>query len=957
LSSVTDALNHITSFGYDALDRRISVTNALTQTATSTFDQVGNLISAKDTLGRATTYGYDNLNRRISATDALGQVRSIGYDAVDNVVSTTNELGQSTSYSYDALNRLVGSIDALGHTQAKSYDSEGNTVSSTDGLNNRSTYGYDFLNRQVKVTDAKGGITSTSYDAIGNVTKITDSVGNSTTYLYDVVDRLSKETNQLGSSRSHAYDAVGNQVEMIDRNNRKTTYGYDSLNRRTGENWIGIGGVNLRSIGYTYDAASRLTTESDPGSKYSFGYDEIDRVTSVDNNGTTGVPAVVFAYTYDEAGNVILVADRINGTNTSQTDYTIDQLNRVTKITQSGTGVQNKRVDMTYNKLNQITGLTRFSDLTGQSLVAETNYTYDQNQRLVQLGHKKGANNLASYDYTFDAANKLTKIISSVDGTVDYAYDATNQLTGADHSSQTDEAYQYDANGNRTNAGYQTGVNNQLLTDGQFTYEYDAEGNRTKRTETATGKVTEYVWDYRNRLAGVLFKNASGSIDKNIEYTYDVNNQRIGKKINGIVTERYVIDRNQIALVFDGSGVQKSRYLYGNKTDQVLAEESGSQVRWLLTDHQGTVKDVIDNTGTVIDHVTYDSFGRIVNQTSPIDLRFAYTGREWDSETGQYYYRARYYDAVVGKFIGEDPIGFNAGDTNLSRYVSNSPTNFNDPSGLELDLPYFNPIPLIGQGLLNATKYASPIGTVAEAATVVGSLANQPGVRKFVGDGIKALDRFLVPPVADATRTPTRPISPVTQPLPANPPITPPRIAPPNLKPRVEPKIKPKVDLVPNPNDCEEEKEKCPTRILFRGDSRTPLPSSPALRNGIFNQGFRSRGLKSTTLEDYVFNNADGIFIGTSEIRSPAITFATSNIKTGAKRDGYVYEICDPGKGININERFKDSLEFFRRKYDKQREIAFKDIISNENIKGAYFYDQNRNQGPYYKNPNYKYRP
>jgi YD repeat-containing protein len=104
----------------------------------------------------------------------------------------------------------------------------------------------------------------------------------------------------------------------------------------------------------------------------------------------------------------------------------------------------------------------------------------------------------------FDVASKLTKIVSSVDGTVDYAYDVTNQLTGVDHSNQTDEAYQYDANGNRVNAGYQTGTNNQLLADGQFTYEYDGEGNRTKRTEVATGKVTEYIWDYRNRLAGVL---------------------------------------------------------------------------------------------------------------------------------------------------------------------------------------------------------------------------------------------------------------------------------------------------------------------------------------------------------------------------------------------------------------------------------------------------------------------
>jgi YD repeat-containing protein len=92
-----------------------------------------------------------------------------------------------------------------------------------------------------------------------------------------VVNRLLTDTNQLGFSRRYGYDAVGNRVEMIDRNNRKTTYGYDSLNRRTGENWIGAGGVSLRSIGYTYDAVGRLTTESDPDSKYTFGYDTVDR--------------------------------------------------------------------------------------------------------------------------------------------------------------------------------------------------------------------------------------------------------------------------------------------------------------------------------------------------------------------------------------------------------------------------------------------------------------------------------------------------------------------------------------------------------------------------------------------------------------------------------------------------------------------------------------------------------
>ena len=72
----------------------------------------------------------------------------------------------------------------------------------------------------------------------------------------------------------------------------------------------------------------------------------------------------------------------------------------------------------------------------------------------------------------------------------------------------------------------------------------------------------------------------------------------------------------------------------------------------------------------------------MISQTNPaVEFRYGFTGREQDAETGLDYYRARYYDASNGRFISEDPIGFNAGDANLYRYVGNSPTNYNDPSG------------------------------------------------------------------------------------------------------------------------------------------------------------------------------------------------------------------------------------------------------------------------------------
>jgi len=95
------------------------------------------------------------------------------------------------------------------------------------------------------------------------------------------------------------------------------------------------------------------------------------------------------------------------------------------------------------------------------------------------------------------------------------------------------------------------------------------------------------------------------------------------------------------------------------------------------------VKDLVDNTGEVVNHLIYDSYGNVVSESNAaVDTRYLFTGREWDEEIELYYYRARYYDPEIGRFILEDPIGFEAGDTNLYRYVENSPLDTVDPLGL-----------------------------------------------------------------------------------------------------------------------------------------------------------------------------------------------------------------------------------------------------------------------------------
>jgi RHS repeat-associated protein len=307
--------------------------------------------------------------------------------------------------------------------------------------------------------------------------------------------------------------------------------------------------------------------------------------------------------------------------------------------------------------------------------------------------------------YEFDNLNRLTsETIDGVNRSIGYdKIDQVKSVTGSNS-----EAYTYDANGNRTNNGYVTGANNQLVSDGTYNYNYDAKGNRTKRTNIATSVVDEYVWDYRNRLTTVTTKDGAGVVTQTVGYEYDVDDQRVSKTVNGVV-EKYIIDRNQIAYVTDGSGTQTFHYLYGTNVDAVMAQDSPTGMVWSLSDRLGSVNLLADAGGVVVDKRSFDSFGRILSETNPgLSFRYGYTGRETDGETGLDYYRARYYDAANGRFISVDPAGFGAGDTNLYRYVGNSSTMYTDPSGKILPI------------LALAAAFATGVELAVEAAVLFG---------------------------------------------------------------------------------------------------------------------------------------------------------------------------------------------------------------------------------------------
>ena len=236
-----------------------------------------------------------------------------------------------------------------------------------------------------------------------------------------------------------------------------------------------------------------------------------------------------------------------------------------------------------------------------------------------------------------------------------------------------------------------------MLYDGTYYYTYDPDGNRTAQFKSSTGvlesgatEITTYVWNDKNQLTAVNYQAAYGDTPENLAtYTYDAFGRVVSETEAG-QAENYVYDGQNLILVLNAAGQVTERELNGPAAggrEGVLATENvlAGTVNWLLSDNQGTVRDVVQfngSTTSVVDHLVYDSFGQITWQSSAINQpRFTYTGQRFDSASQLYYDNARWYDAVNGVFASQDPLGFGGGDTNLSRYCGNSPTNATDPSG------------------------------------------------------------------------------------------------------------------------------------------------------------------------------------------------------------------------------------------------------------------------------------
>jgi RHS repeat-associated protein len=165
-----------------------------------------------------------------------------------------------------------------------------------------------------------------------------------------------------------------------------------------------------------------------------------------------------------------------------------------------------------------------------------------------------------------------------------------------------------------------------------------------------------------------------------VTFAYDPFGRRI-KKVTSTTTSIYAYDGDNLVEETNSSGAVVARYSQTQNIDEPLAMLRSGTTSYFHADGLGSVTSLSSAAGSIVNTYTYDSFGKLTASTGSLVNPFQYTARESDSETGLYYYRARYYDPAVGRFVGEDPIAFNGGN-NFYAFVENDPSNLNDPFGL-----------------------------------------------------------------------------------------------------------------------------------------------------------------------------------------------------------------------------------------------------------------------------------
>ncbi|MCK5072895.1 MAG: PKD domain-containing protein [Bacteriovoracaceae bacterium] len=681
-------------------------------TSTYLYDSYGNL-QREVSPGKRISYSYDeNMGLLKSTTDELAELSTfyqyfnsgVKIGLVENI---TNSEGKRVQFDYDNTGNVIKITNPKGKLQLFARDIKGNITSITDENGKNISRQYDTFNRLTEVEDRDGNVTKYNYSIKGELEKITDPFGKETSYQHDSLGRVKWKRNPLGHESRVQYDNSGNVSQLIDPNENVTTFEYDTVDRLIKKV------LADNTYEYSYDERDRLIMVKNNNSKidYSYTYKNGNSLVESETLEWSGelahMPSQKMIYQYDDLGNLTIVFEN----NIGIIHYSYDKASRLT-------GVKNHKYEeflFDYDFMGRITKTTRHGSYS--------TYSYDTINLISSIKHFSNDTQLIQKAvYTRDHVGNNTAI-STVSGAKEYSYDENYQVVGATNSeaqgSFASEIFAYDKIGNRTNnnSGVYLYDNTQQLLqeDYKYIYQYDNNGNMVGKNEKPmfSGKPFEkYYYSSENQLVKIEWYE-NNVIVKKAEYSYDVTGRRVEKKVVNIAdtqksfTRRFSYLGNHILNVFNQNNTLLAKYTYsGMRMDDVLSVEftdggvsekivknAGSY--FYLKDEQGTITDIVDKNGQKLQHYVYSTFGKLLKITDTsganishdpvVDPYFTYTGREHDKESGLYYYRARYYDSSVGRFLQIDPhpgkLSLPLAVINKYAYVTNNPINYIDPFG------------------------------------------------------------------------------------------------------------------------------------------------------------------------------------------------------------------------------------------------------------------------------------
>jgi RHS repeat-associated protein len=703
------------------------------------YDGEGRMRQTTDPDGRITSYQYDTMDRPTRTTYMDGTYEETQYNRLD-AEAHRDRLGRWSHTFHDALRRVTATRDALGRTTNQFWCSCGSLDRLVDPNGNATVWERDLQGRVIKEIHPDGKATEYTYaDTTSRLREKRDARNQVARYSY-FYDETVKDVTYIGAVEptatvSYTYDRGYNRIATMVDGLGTTTYAYYPIDVSPSLGAGQLASVDGSQAGdtitYTYDELGQIKSRTDPGgpSGTGYAYDRLGRLAGL-LSGTLGW----FTYAYDGVTNrvtdvtfpngqtshytygpvaadsrLLQIKHRLSATDMgpplSQFDYTYDVLGNIKTWRQQLGTAPATQYELGYDAADQLKSATLKSTDPTPVVLKRYGYAYDPaGNRTANQTDDVGQG--ASYNTRNQLVSAQPGGTVLFRGTVNEPATVTVQSTPMAQPQPADvgappapvkfeggavvgtgttlvTVKAKDAAGNERTANY-----NVTESGATATFSYFPTGELVTQIGIlpSGGGTKVYAYDANGRLTRATIENMT---PQETTFVYDGLGRRV-KKISGSTTWVYIYDGDEIVEERHPRSASQTRFVHGLGIDQRLAQYTiGSTPEYLLTDHLGSVWQKANSAGTVTLTRQYDLWG---NLTAGASSGYAFTGREWDAETGLYYYRARYYDPKIGRFISEDPLAprrlagvssqTHGTAASLYAYVSGNPLTTIDPTGL-----------------------------------------------------------------------------------------------------------------------------------------------------------------------------------------------------------------------------------------------------------------------------------